>query len=60
MDEATNDNARHVLTYILITLLPLIFIWFGSLLKTTATQLYDCRKWHQLLNQFCRPLRHFP
>jgi hypothetical protein len=60
MAEATINNAQHTLTYILITLLPFIFTWFGSLLKTTVTQLYDCRKWHQLSNQLCLPLHHFP
>jgi hypothetical protein len=60
MAEATIDNVQHALTYILITLLPFIFTWFGSLVKITATQLYDCREWHQLTNQLCFPLCHFP
>jgi hypothetical protein len=38
MAEATINDVQQVLTYILIKLLPFIFAWFGSLLKTTATQ----------------------
>jgi len=53
---ATLDNVQHALTYILITLLPIIFHWFGSLLKTTATQLFKSREWHHLR----LPARHFP
>ena len=56
MAEATLDNVQHALTYILITLLPTIFHWFGSLLKTTATQLFKSREWHHLHI----PTRHFP
>jgi hypothetical protein len=35
---------------------PFIFTWFGSLLTTTATQLYNC----QLSNQLHLPRHHFP
>ena len=60
MAEAAINDVQHALTYILIMLLAFIFTWFGSLLKTTATQLYDCHEWHQLSNQLCLPLHHFP
>jgi hypothetical protein len=56
MAEATIDNAQHALTYILLTFLPFIFSWFGSLLTTTTIQLYDCH----LSNQFHLLLCHFP
>ena len=56
MAEATINNVQQALTYILLPLLPFIFTWFGSLLTTTATQLYDC----QLSNQLHLPLCHFP
>ena len=56
MAEATIDNVQHALTYILLTLLPIIFHWFGSLLKTTATQLFECREGHYLH----LPIWHFP
>jgi len=48
MAEATLDSVQHALTYILITLLLIIFHWFGSLLKTTATILFKSREWHHL------------
>jgi hypothetical protein len=60
MAKATIDSLQHALTYILIMLLPFIFTWFGSLLKITVTQLYHCCEWHQLSNQLCLPLCHFP
>ena len=56
MAEATIDNAQLATTYILLTFLPFIFSWFGSLLTTTTIQLYDCH----LSNQFHLPLCHFP
>ena len=56
MAEATINNVQQALTYILLTLLPFIFTWFGSLLTTTATQLYDI----QLSNQLHLLLCHFP
>jgi hypothetical protein len=56
MAEATINDVQQALTYILLTLLPFIFTWFGSLLTTTATQLYDI----QLSNQLHLLLCHFP
>ena len=56
MAEATIDNAQLATTYILLTFLPFIISWFGSLLTTTTIQLYDCH----LSNQFHLPLCHFP
>ena len=56
MAEATLVDVQHTLTYILITLLPIIFHWFGSLLKTTATQLFKSCEWHHLRLS----TRHFP
>ena len=56
MAEATLDDVQHALTYILITLLPIIVHWFGSLLKTTATQLFKSCEWHHLRLS----TRHFP
>ena len=60
MAEATINDTQHAMTYLLLTFLPFIFTWFGSLLKTTATQLCNCREWHQQSNQLRFPLRHFP
>ena len=55
MAEATIDNAQHAMTYILLTFLPFICSWFGSLLTTTTIQLYYCH----LSNHFHLPLRLF-
>jgi hypothetical protein len=48
MTKASIDDGHQVLTYVLLTLLPLFLAWFSSLFEATIAQLLQLLFWYHL------------